>query len=220
MSRFIWSVTAALLLAITAAIAGLAIGELRAIHEAEQIINDIRREQRESQRLIEQLQRELDDRQREIDALRNHLSRREAVLTAARECGLSENGARALWQAGRMYGVPHRLITAVAQVESRCNADLIAFNDNGSHDSGVMQVNSGTWPWLAQMTGRTDPHDEADNIHMGTWYLAWLNDRHGGWDETLTSYNRGEGGMRAYVASRGTARSDYSRAVIAAWEGD
>lgn len=214
-STAFWIIAVALVLIVTAALAGHVLGMALTLNEADALINDIRREQRESQRLIDQLQRELDDRQREIDALRNHLSRREAVLTAARECGLSDTGAQALWQAGRMYGVPHRLIIAVAQVESRCS-DIVATNRDESTDHGWMQLNSGTWPWLAQMTGRTDPHDEADNIHMGTWYLAWLNETYQDWGTTATAYNRGPGGLADYEAHYGTTETPYSNKVKAA----
>ncbi len=119
--------------------------------------------------------------------------------------------------AAQRHGVDPALVAAVITVESGWRPGLVSYNSNGTYDSGIFQINSGTWPWLARQAGvaGTDPLDPEANIEAGTWYLAYLGRRYGpDLDRVLTAYNRGEGGLAAWVVSRGTARSSYSEAVL------
>lgn len=115
------------------------------------------------------------------------------------------------------YGVDPALVFAVIEVESGWRADLVHSNDDGSRDWGLLQINDRTWPWLARQIGLEDPDplDPEQNVGMGTWFLAYLGRRYGpDPHRVLTAYNRGEAGLRWYETSRGTARSEYSRAVL------
>lgn len=104
------------------------------------------------------------------------------------------------------------LVGAVIQAESGCNP-------TASSDSsrGLMQLNDNTWPWAAEQLGieNPDPMDPTQNIRMGTWYLGWLmGEYHGDLHMVLTAYNRGIGGLAAWMREHGTAESPYSRKVL------
>ena len=77
------------------------------------------------------------------------------------------------------YGVETALIYAVIRAES--NFQVQAVSSAGA--VGLMQLMPET----------------ADNIRMGTWYLAYLTVRFGKTDEAIAAYNAGEGRVRQWL---------------------
>lgn len=109
----------------------------------------------------------------------------------------------------------------MAKVESDLNPGLVSYNLDGSVDRGLFQINSRSEAWLASKAGldEPDPFNPEDSIKMGLWYLSYLKQRFSDEHAILTAYNRGENGLKNYVAANGTPVSAYSRAVMSrAWQ--
>lgn len=94
------------------------------------------------------------------------------------------------------YGVETALIYAVIRAES--NFQVQAVSSAGA--VGLMQLMPETALFIENKTGQggelTEP---ADNIRMGTWYLAYLTVRFGKTDEAIAAYNAGEGRVRQWL---------------------
>lgn len=170
---------------------------------------------------VEELHRQLDDLKRQSDELGRRLEEDLRLLQLryqaeeqAATAGTDPELVAYAWERAAEAGLDPTLVLAVVSHESGWDATLVHSNSNGTVDYSLMQLNSGTWPWLAQQTGCTDPMDPRQNIRMGVWYLAYLLRRYGSEEAALTAYNRGEQGLQWHIASRGTARSAYSEAVI------
>ena len=53
-------------------------------------------------------------------------------------------------EASRLYGIPVKMLKAVARTESGFNAKALHRNPDGSRDIGLMQINSSWLPALAR----------------------------------------------------------------------
>lgn len=111
------------------------------------------------------------------------------------------------------------LVLGLMKVESNFNCKLVGRQG----EIGLGQLKKGTAKWVANNTGiELRPEDlfkPKYNIEIFTSFLKQLkegynNDMH----KTLTAYNRGEGGLNKYMASRGSRRnpaeSTYSNRVL------
>jgi hypothetical protein len=125
---------------------------------------------------------------------------------------LGTEAGQVAYELAGTYEIPHWVAQRLIWRESKGNTNLIS----PTNDHGLMQLNAGTWPWLARRVGLENPdlYNPRDNLTMGFWYLDYLHGKYPDWDETLTAYNRGEGGLRDYIASRGTPRSSYSDFIL------
>ena len=119
------------------------------------------------------------------------------------------------------YRVPPAWTLAVIANESNFQPNAVNVNPNGTVDTGLMQINSETAPFLADRLGIPYERDmEADlemNIRMGTFYLHYLRnlDEHSeDLHRIFTSYNRGPNGAAEYYNLHGTYASSYSERVI------
>lgn len=117
----------------------------------------------------------------------------------------------------KKYGIPYELVAGVIQQESAFNPRASNVNTNGTMDRGLMQINSNTGPGLARQMGlKYEVGMEfvpEIAVEMGSYYLAQLyneRDLH----RTLSSYNRGPAGARAWAAEHGTFETEYSRKVM------
>jgi soluble lytic murein transglycosylase-like protein len=112
---------------------------------------------------------------------------------------------------GAFYDVDQDLIRAIIGCESEGDTEAFNSNDNGSHDRGLMQINSCNYDWLEKELGITDFYDPEQNIRAGTYILSQLHydDLH----QILMSYNMGETRMKE-LWSQGITSSRYSRKVI------
>lgn len=117
----------------------------------------------------------------------------------------------------RKYDIPYELVAGVIQHESAFDPTAYNLNKNGTIDRGLMQINSNTGPGLARQMGmKYEVGMEfvpEIAVEMGSYYLAQLynpNNLH----RTLSSYNRGPAGARAWEAEHGTFETEYSRKVM------
>lgn len=100
-------------------------------------------------------------------------------------------------QAGERFSIDHRLLLAIAEVESSMNPRAIGLNKrNGkilSEDVGLMQINSSWYITLSRMgITRKDLLDNpCQNIHVGAWILAKNISANGVNWESVGAYNAG-----------------------------
>lgn len=88
------------------------------------------------------------------------------------------------------YGLDHRLVQAVIQVES--NYEPEAVSHKGAQ--GLMQIMPSTGAEL----GMRDPHDVEDNIEAGVKYLRMQLDKFGDARLALAAYNAGPAQVERY----------------------
>ncbi len=130
-----------------------------------------------------------------------HLCAAAAVLGA-----LVSTPARAdCWDvAADRYRLDPLLLYAIAQVESNLDVNATNVNRNGTHDIGLMQINSAHLPTLARygLTERRLREDACASIVTGAWILAGFVRQYGyGW-EAVGAYNAGSGEARATLRQR------------------
>jgi soluble lytic murein transglycosylase-like protein len=106
------------------------------------------------------------------------------------------------------YGIPDKVLVGLIAQETgdTFNPSLVAVNTNGSRDFGLMQLNSGTYPWLASKLSLADvdPLEPVQNLQMGVWYLnLLLEECENDLDCALSRYNGDSTGRYArYVGAR------------------
>ena len=94
--------------------------------------------------------------------------------------------------AANRYGVSADLLRAIAHVESAGDPNAQTFYDDGSSDTGLMQINSFWHDKLAPFG--IEPRDLFDpciSIHVGAWVLAQEVRRFGYTWEAIGAYNAG-----------------------------
>jgi len=75
--------------------------------------------------------------------------------------------------AASRYEVPVQLLRAIAQVESGFNPRALNLNANGTHDIGLMQINSSWLPQLRQMSVSEQAlWDPCVNTLVAAWLLS------------------------------------------------
>ena len=117
--------------------------------------------------------------------------------------------------ASESYGIPVDVIKAVAKTESGFNADALNVNKYGSHDIGVMQINSFWLPALAKHGIDEEAlKDPCTNVKVGAWILA-NNAKRLGWNwNAIGAYNVGCAKLSAEECDR--RRSKYAWKIHAA----
>jgi len=99
--------------------------------------------------------------------------------------------------AASKFSIDHRLLIAIAEVESSMNPTAIGLNKKDgkilSEDVGLMQINSTWFPTLEKMgITRKDLLDNpCQNIHVGAWILAKNIASNGVNWESVGAYNAG-----------------------------
>ena len=89
------------------------------------------------------------------------------------------------------YGVPAKLLVAIAKVETGINPSAVGKkNKDGSYDIGLMQINSGWLPKLSKYNiTENDLFKPCTNIMVGAWILSDNIQRLGyNWD-AVGAYN-------------------------------
>ncbi len=92
------------------------------------------------------------------------------------------------------YDVPEHLIYAVIRTESNFDRDAVS----SAGAIGLMQIMPDTFEWLTnyQLFDHFELgmcYDAQTNIRYGVYYLRWLYDRYGRWNEACAAYNAGPG---------------------------
>jgi soluble lytic murein transglycosylase-like protein len=91
-------------------------------------------------------------------------------------------------EAGRQYGVSPKLLQSIAMVESRLHQQAVHRNDNGSVDSGLMQINS-AWNDRLGLNQNQLLLDPCYNVMTGAKILRQCIDRYGYTWEAVGCYN-------------------------------
>jgi len=118
-----------------------------------------------------------------------------------------------LRRAAANYGLPYEIVYAVAHVESSFNPVAVnTANSNGTHDIGLMQINSSWLPTLKKF-GIEARHlyDPCVNANVGAWILAQNIQRYGYTVNAIGSYNAGPAGKSAI-------KIRYAKKVIEVYE--
>jgi hypothetical protein len=92
-------------------------------------------------------------------------------------------------------GLSYELVLALMWRESRFQITAVGYNQNGTQDSGVMQINDVNRGWLLSELGITDLMDPRQNIAAGTAMLGRLTEKYGE-HNALMAYQYGEAGMQ------------------------
>lgn len=109
-----------------------------------------------------------------------------------------------------VYKLPVGVLAAVHHVEGG-RKGLWVKNTNGTHDRGLMQIN--TW-WDKSLSrfgissGQV-ANDDCMNVAVAAWILRQETDRFGNWPDALAAYNAGAGNIKA--------GREYARKVLSAW---
>lgn len=83
---------------------------------------------------------------------------------------------------------------------------------------GMGQFMKNTAPWVAEMAGL--PYSEEllfdpyYSMQLSIVYLDYLHHEYGNWEEALTAYHRGMGGLEQYVQENGDAKSWYAVEIL------
>jgi len=112
-----------------------------------------------------------------------------------------------------IYGVDSGLVQAVIGNESQGDIKAFAINDNGTHDKGLMQINSCNYEWLSEELGITNFYDPQQNIQCGCYILGLLSSKYDNVHRILMSYNMGETQTRKLWGQQ-IYSSRYSREVV------
>jgi soluble lytic murein transglycosylase-like protein len=104
-------------------------------------------------------------------------------------------------EAGEKYGVSPQLLWAIAKTESCFNPRAINYNQNGSFDYGIMQVNSS---WYSELGRERWMHlgDACYNVQVGAWILSRCVQRYGYTWVAVGCYNAFSKDKRAVYANR------------------
>jgi soluble lytic murein transglycosylase-like protein len=108
-----------------------------------------------------------------INELKANYARYMAIATETR---LPIDVAEKITRLADKYDFYDQTIVGIINWESKYDIMATNVNRNGTIDKGLMQINSNTLPWLAQVIGKpsADPFNPYDNLEMGVWYLNYL----------------------------------------------
>lgn len=137
---------------------------------------------------------------------------------------LNNNFTHCFIQAAERFQIDHRLLVAIAEVESSMNPRAIGQNKrNGkvvSEDVGLMQINSSWFPLLGKMgvTREVLIENPCQNIFVGAWILAKNISANGVNWESVGAYNAGFKNANAPFRQK-YAKKVYARYLVLTGEG-
>lgn len=106
-------------------------------------------------------------------------------------------------EAGAMYGIAPRLLWTISKGESNFNPAAVNYNNNGSYDFGLMQINSSWAPTLRKMDIPWETlADPCTNVKVGAWVLAQCVQDYGYTWAAVGCYNSRTPSKRNRYASR------------------
>lgn len=129
------------------------------------------------------------------------------------QISLSEELQKYIYDLCKERNISYDLILAVIKRESNFNVNSIGYNDNGSYDSGLMQINSCHLESIEDTYGFTDIMNPYNNVLVG---IDMLSENINEYGEVggLMAYNLGSGGYEDAVAA-GINSTSYSDQVLA-----
>ncbi|MET3682429.1 soluble lytic murein transglycosylase-like protein [Alkalibacillus flavidus] len=121
-----------------------------------------------------------------------------------------------LVQKANAYGIDPFIVYELLKVETGDTFDpeLVGPPTQYGHAYGMSQFMENTAPWIADMADLPYEKELLFNptysIQLSIVYLDHLYGEYGNWDEALTAYHRGIGGLEQYRAKNGHAESWYA----------
>jgi soluble lytic murein transglycosylase-like protein len=104
-------------------------------------------------------------------------------------------------EAGRMYGISPQILWGIAKVESNLDPSTVNWNQDGTYDFGIMQINSSWYTALGkEIWNRLG--DPCINVYVGAWVLAQCIQRYGNTWEAVGCYNASSKSKRVRYAER------------------
>jgi hypothetical protein len=128
-----------------------------------------------------------------IHHMRNAKQKLLLTLLAATAIVTAPSVNATCWEAAsESYGIPVAVLKAVAKTESGFNSTARNNNKNGTHDIGIMQINSAWLPKLEQYQITEESlGDACTNVKVGAWILS-NNAKKLGWNwNAIGAYNVG-----------------------------
>ncbi|MBO8156074.1 MAG: transglycosylase SLT domain-containing protein [Bacillaceae bacterium] len=116
----------------------------------------------------------------------------------------------------KRYDIDPFLVYELLRVETggTFNPELVGPPTAYGRAYGLAQFMKNTAPWIAEMAGLPyeddllfDPYY---SMQLSLVYLDFLYHEYGNWNEALTAYHRGMGGLEQYKKEHGHARSWYA----------
>ncbi|WP_236560942.1 lytic transglycosylase domain-containing protein [Pontibacillus sp. HMF3514] len=119
----------------------------------------------------------------------------------------------------KRYDIDPYLVYELLKVETgnTFNPKLVGPPTKYGRAYGMSQFMKNTAPWIAEMGGL--PYEEEllfdpyYSMQLSFIYLDYLHHEYGNWDEALTAYHRGMGGLEQYKEEHGHAKSWYAEKI-------
>lgn len=119
------------------------------------------------------------------------------------------------YSAAIRYSVSPHILYAIASKESSLNPSAVGKNANGTHDIGLMQINSVWLPELKKFGITKDMlFDSCTNINVGAWILAQCIQKLGYNWNAIGAYHTGLGKSNRREERRNSYSSDVYRRVM------
>ncbi|RWZ60882.1 lytic transglycosylase domain-containing protein [Halobacillus fulvus] len=119
----------------------------------------------------------------------------------------------------KRYDVDPYIAYELLKVETGATFDpeLVGPETKYGRAYGMAQFMKNTAPWIADMAGLPYEdellYDPYYSMQLSLVYLDFLHNKYGNWDEALTAYHRGMGGMQQYKEENGHAESWYAKEI-------
>lgn len=128
------------------------------------------------------------------------------------EIPLSEELQAYTYQQCQEKQVSYELVLAMMYHESNYDPAAVRYYQDGSSDSGLMQINSINSKSLNELYGITDLQDPYENIEAGVSIISGFVHQYGEHDG-LMAYNMGVGGYQSAIAN-GTYTTAYAQNIM------
>lgn len=124
----------------------------------------------------------------------------DALMTLSEKNSYPQKYKDDITAASEKYGVPESKIYAVIKTESNFDGSSVSSKDA----YGLMQLTVASYSHMAGLSEEESAKklpvlSNAENIEIGTKYLAWLYSRFENWDTVYAAYNAGIGNVLEWL---------------------